>query len=254
MASRTKMARKLDLVCEVQVMRALVGFAVLLHYPINQHVARSALYDLIFHYKGTNPPEEVPYSHVQYLTLGFFALSVGTACVVRDLGIVFQVIGGLAGSLLVFVLPGGLVVAHCRGRYKEDTRAVDTVTVRMHEVRYAPGRSASLSRTSSSENRGLTRVRRSVDEYMDVESVARAHFEDGDSHRLRSRGMNGSHAVNGNIPEEPATGVIVRIVHEPHPEIGNTAMECEPLGWALIVLGACVFAITMYITFVHKHE
>jgi hypothetical protein len=145
-------------------MKFLVGFAVLLHYPINQHVARSALYDLICHYSGAIPRAHVPYSHVAGLTLAFFVLSVGTACVVSDLGVVFQVIGGLAGSLLVFVLPGGLVVAHCRGRFTD-------VSSPAHPPEGCSV-SGGMSRTVSGEE-GLPPKRRSFDHYLDVESLSR---------------------------------------------------------------------------------
>jgi hypothetical protein len=69
----------------------------------------------------------------------------------------------------------------------------------------------------------------------------------------RARGTNGAdgnHTVNGNIPEGvEGTNGGVTCLHEAHPEIPSTAMEYEPLGWALIALGAGVFVITMYITF-----
>lgn len=242
----SKTLRKLSL---VQVMRFLVGFAVLLHYPINQHVARSALYDLICHYIGATPQAHVPYSHVAGLTVAFFAASVGTACVVSDLGIVFQVIGGLAGSLLVFVLPGGLVVAHCRGRFHDESS--DTVA-QAHVHEGSNGAGAPMTRTTSSED-GAPRARRSI-EYIDVESQSRAGIEHRKP-RARSTmhrvGSTGSHGVDGSILEEDEPyGGVVSVHSEAHPEMGNTAMEYEPLGWALIALGACVFVITMYITFV----
>jgi hypothetical protein len=55
--------------------------------------------------------ENVPYSHVAAMTVLFFTATTTTACVVDDLGTVFQLIGGLAGSLLIFVLPGALLIA-----------------------------------------------------------------------------------------------------------------------------------------------
>jgi hypothetical protein len=58
--------------------------------------------------------EDVPYRHVAAITVLFFIATTTTACVVTDLGIVFQFIGGIAGSLLIFVLPGALVVADNR--------------------------------------------------------------------------------------------------------------------------------------------
>jgi hypothetical protein len=55
--------------------------------------------------------EDVPYSHVAAMTVLFFVATTSTACAVDDLGTVFQLIGGFAGSLLIFVLPGALLIA-----------------------------------------------------------------------------------------------------------------------------------------------
>jgi solute carrier family 38 (sodium-coupled neutral amino acid transporter), member 7/8 len=92
------------------LVRFIVGWAVVLHYPINQHVARSALYDLVCTYARATPATHVPYKHIAGLTVVFFSATTATACVVSDLGVVFQVIGGVAGSLLIFILPGALLV------------------------------------------------------------------------------------------------------------------------------------------------
>ena len=141
------------------------------------------------HYCRVTPQAHVPYSHVAGLTVAFFAASVGTACVVSDLGIVFQVIGGLAGSLLVFVLPGGLVVAHCRGRFRDDPVAtVVQEPSHIHEGNTGSGSGPGIlmARSTSSES-GLPRVHKSCD-YIDVESQSRAGIE---HRKARARVTNG---------------------------------------------------------------
>ena len=60
--------------------------------------------------------ENVPYPHVAAITVIFFVATTTTACAVTDLGVVFQFIGGIAGSLLIFVLPGSLLIADGRPR------------------------------------------------------------------------------------------------------------------------------------------
>jgi hypothetical protein len=154
-------------------MRLLVGIAVLLHYPINQHVARTALSDLIEHCFGRAP-------HIHVLTVFFFAATVSTACLTSDLGVVFQLIGGLAGSLLVFVLPGALVVAKRRS-----------------ERRHSPD--------------GSTGLRVQVHTFRNSEPFA---------------------------PERVST------------QLPSGMLDSKFLGWLLILLGTCVFSLTVYLTYI----
>lgn len=95
----------------MQATRFIVGWAVLFHYPINQHVARTAMHDLLCKYTGLRRHRVTPYARLASLTLVFFVAAVTLACLIRDLGTVFQIMGGVAGSLLIFVLPGALLVA-----------------------------------------------------------------------------------------------------------------------------------------------
>jgi amino acid permease len=92
------------------LMRGCVGFAVTLHYPINLHAARSAVYDLFCEFSGLPLVAEPPYLHTAATAVLLWAGTAVTACFVSDLGTVFQIIGGVAGSVVIFVLPGALLI------------------------------------------------------------------------------------------------------------------------------------------------
>lgn len=109
----------------MQILRFSIGLAVLLHYPINSHLARSALYDLICRSIGVMQQAHVPYSHVVMVSIMYFIACIGTACAVKDLGLVFSVMGGMFSSLVVIMLPGALVVAHARGWSTKDRKIAE---------------------------------------------------------------------------------------------------------------------------------
>jgi amino acid permease len=100
----------------MQLVSLAVGLAVVLHYPINHHAARSAVYDLACRTLGHPAAARPPYAHVAAATAALFAATLVTACLVSDLGVVFRVVGGVAGSAIIFVLPGALLVLHARPR------------------------------------------------------------------------------------------------------------------------------------------
>ena len=282
----------------MQGVRFFVGWAVVLHYPINQHVARSALYDLIcrcasafvskmrrgcmsahlgmmclllhaalgalyscipmpakgrLHRQvmsmfpticglrrrlGFEPrQEDVPYQHVAAITLGFFVAVTTTACIVTDLGIVFQLIGGIAGSLLIFILPGALIVADHR------KVAVDSY-----------GASSSRSHRDSNRNGESSRSASRSDARHQQPDDAHApilHGSVGERNghgRSRSRGSNGR--SNGAAPR------MVRGAHSAHSQALLDAKPCYEsrwdsvtLGWTLIVLGILVAVLTVCTAF-----
>lgn len=76
------------------------------HYPINSFAARSATYDLACRAAGRTPHSAPPYMHLAATAVALWLLTVATACAVKDLGMVFQVVGGVAGAAIIFVVPG----------------------------------------------------------------------------------------------------------------------------------------------------
>eukprot|EP01025_Chloroclados_australasicus_P051016 TRINITY_DN5931_c3_g1_i7.p1 TRINITY_DN5931_c3_g1~~TRINITY_DN5931_c3_g1_i7.p1 ORF type:complete len:637 (+),score=44.50 TRINITY_DN5931_c3_g1_i7:195-2105(+) len=96
----------------IQVVRGLVGLSALLHYPINQHVARAALDDLFAHVFGwqTSKEADVAYWRIVMCTIMFFVPCTVTAILVTDLGMVFHLLGGIASACFIFVIPGLMMV------------------------------------------------------------------------------------------------------------------------------------------------
>lgn len=94
----------------MQTAHILVGAAATLHYPVDLHAARTAYYDLACKYLGRVPVYPPPYPPIAAAAASMFGLTAILACVLTDLGKVFQVIGGLAGSVVIFVLPGAVMI------------------------------------------------------------------------------------------------------------------------------------------------
>ena len=94
----------------MQAARILVGAAAMLHYPVDLHPARTALYDLACKCIGRRAVYPPPYPPIAAAAASMFCLTAVLACVLTDLGKVFQVIGGLAGSMVIFVLPGAVMI------------------------------------------------------------------------------------------------------------------------------------------------
>eukprot|EP00892_Ulva_mutabilis_P003484 jgi/Ulvmu1/1507/UM011_0237.1 len=95
----------------MQAARILVGAAATLHYPVDLHAARTALYDLACKYMGRDAVYPPPYPPIAAAAASMFCLTAAIACALTDLGSVFKVIGGLAGSVVIFVLPGAVMVS-----------------------------------------------------------------------------------------------------------------------------------------------
>lgn len=93
----------------MQIARILVGGAATLHYPVDLHAARTALYDLACKYSGQTPQYPPPYLPIAAAAASMWCLTAVLACILTDLGKVFQVIGGIAGSIVIFVLPGAIL-------------------------------------------------------------------------------------------------------------------------------------------------
>lgn len=99
----------------VQVARGLVGLMKLVSYPINLHPARSAVRDLL--QQATGRPLDSELFHVS-TTLLLFLPTLAVALSVRDLGLVFQIIGGTNGAALIFCLPGLMLMTYARQKAK----------------------------------------------------------------------------------------------------------------------------------------
>lgn len=107
-------------------MREIIAFAVLLHYPINSHTARSAAYDLICVAFGRQPNiDRAPLWQSHALTLAVFVASVYSACITDDLGTTFALLGGVCSCTVVIIMPGLLALAYAIKFRKRQTRTVE---------------------------------------------------------------------------------------------------------------------------------
>ena len=95
-------------------------------FPVNHHAARAALDDLLADAFGWAhcAPGHAPVMRHASQTLAFVALTSVVAFIVTDLGKVFELIGATCGSLVMFVIPAGLLVhPKLRRRGKRSSRA-----------------------------------------------------------------------------------------------------------------------------------
>ena len=91
---------------------ALAGVSALVTYPVSHFVSRAALDDLYVAMAGKEPafPGRAPLKRHAGQTVVFVGMTTATAALVRDLGVVFRVLGSIGGSLVVFILPGILLL------------------------------------------------------------------------------------------------------------------------------------------------
>ena len=91
---------------------ALAGVSALVTYPVSHFVSRAALDDLYVAMAGKEPafPGRAPLKRHMGQTVVFVGLTTATALLVRDLGVVFRVLGSIGGSLVVFIMPGILLL------------------------------------------------------------------------------------------------------------------------------------------------
>ena len=91
---------------------ALAGVSALVTYPVSHFVSRAALDDLYVAMAGKEPafPGRAPLKRHMGQTVVFVGMTTATALLVRDLGVVFRVLGSIGGSLVVFILPGILLL------------------------------------------------------------------------------------------------------------------------------------------------
>ena len=91
---------------------ALAGVSALVTYPVSHFVSRAAIDDLYAAMAGKEPafPGRAPLKRHMGQTVVFVGMTTATALLVRDLGVVFRVLGSIGGSLVVFILPGILLL------------------------------------------------------------------------------------------------------------------------------------------------
>ena len=91
---------------------ALAGVSALVTYPVSHFVSRAALDDVYVAMAGKERafPGRAPLKRHMGQTLVFVGMTTATAALVRDLGAVFRVFASIGGSLVVFIMPGILLL------------------------------------------------------------------------------------------------------------------------------------------------
>lgn len=219
------------------VVRILVGLAVALHYPINLHAARTALYDLVCEGCGRTPTHPAPYPALAAASLAIWAGSLLVACLVTDLGKLFQVVGGLAGSLIIFVMPGLLLAV--------DNNAPQSGVVPEAE-----------ELNSDAVLHGEAGRADNVVEPQDHDQMPLLH--DGEAVKTAPADeslleLGGSGDVQQQHGEEPVLGRFSQHGQTAEPAQGNCTGKSSPqivvAGWGLVVVGLCIMCLTVHLTF-----
>jgi hypothetical protein len=224
------------------VVRILVGCAVALHYPIDLHVARTALYDLVCGCVGKVPVHPAPYVSLAQCTLAIWSGSLITACLVTDLGTVFQVLGGVACTLFIFILPGLMLLlddsdweqlapetgdAHPELDNKEqiqDSREAEGAVSAIDEIPLLVGEAHCQGDQSTTLGHGASCTHTGIVEAMDVDEIDAGVCS---SSAELNYGAGGRSLENSCRRRSCATRV---------------------LGWVLVSIGACVMCLTVYLT------
>jgi hypothetical protein len=92
---------------------ALAGVSALVTYPVSHFVSRAAIDDLYAAMAGKERvcPGRAPLKRHMGQTVVFVGMTTATAALVSDgLGVVFRVLGSIGGSLVVFIMPGILLL------------------------------------------------------------------------------------------------------------------------------------------------
>jgi hypothetical protein len=91
---------------------AAAGVSALVTYPVSHFVSRAALDDVYVAMAGKERafPGRAPLKRHMGQTLVFVGMTTATAALVRDLGVVFRVFASIGGSLVVFIMPGILLL------------------------------------------------------------------------------------------------------------------------------------------------
>ena len=217
------------------VVRILVGFAVALHYPIDLHVARTALYDLVCGCLGVVPVHPAPYVSLAQCTAAIWSGSLVLACLVTDLGIVFQVLGGVACTLLIFILPGLMLL------FDDASGVRGSMPLQIHSRENMEG--------GTEDSRGGEAA---IDRIPLLPSSTGSGGRDQGSTADEDRAVDiDSPGVGCQVGLDVAFVSAVSGGQEGEGARGDGEIGCgtQVLGWFLVSFGSCIMLLTVYLTF-----
>lgn len=91
----------------MKVARCVIGCVVVGHYPLNHHPARLCVEDLLHVMLDWT---SIPFWLSALITLGYVVSTIAVAVLVQDLGSVLHMIGGTVASMMIFLLPGLILI------------------------------------------------------------------------------------------------------------------------------------------------
>jgi sodium-coupled neutral amino acid transporter 7/8 len=120
----------------MQLARAAVGCIQLISFPVNHFPARAALQDLVAHvWFGDSEQHSSFIQEEQHMAsfhnpwslfnivevLLFFGSSLTLAMFITDLGLVFKLIGGTGGGILILGIPGALLIQYAVAKHNNSS-------------------------------------------------------------------------------------------------------------------------------------
>jgi sodium-coupled neutral amino acid transporter 7/8 len=111
----------------IQVARGVVGLLQIASFPINHLPARNAARDIVSCITGSVPGGR---SFVIVETVLFFFTTLAISLLVTDLGAIFSVVGGTCGSVIIFGVPGVLLLKYSYGKRLKPIKAEEEATLR----------------------------------------------------------------------------------------------------------------------------
>ncbi|EFN58616.1 hypothetical protein CHLNCDRAFT_50436 [Chlorella variabilis] len=103
----------------MQAARACIGLIQICAYPVNHHPARGAVRDLIFQTTDRTVGGRAFYA---LEPLAFFGTTLALALVCSDLGVILKLVGGTCGAMLIFLMPGALLVQYSLTKHRASRR------------------------------------------------------------------------------------------------------------------------------------
>jgi hypothetical protein len=186
-----------------------------------------------------------PYASIAQCTFVIWGGSLITACLVTDLGIVFQVLGGIACSLVILILPGLMLLLDGLDQQQLASGVVDG----QPEVRNIGQLRESLEHEAAAV--AVDRIPLLVGEA--PLQAERAPISDTD---IRHRATLPTHAATVELSAADLVAIGLRSGCAELQREGNGLLDkcsgpdvaTQVLGWTLVSLGLCIMALTVYLT------
>jgi amino acid permease len=110
----------------ISTARLIVGVLQIASYPVNHFPARKALSEGIIMPLLKKEPSGNGFVFVE--TSVFFTLSLILALSFTELGTVFSLVGGTSGTVIIFIIPGALLLHEARDHHQQNIRILFSIS------------------------------------------------------------------------------------------------------------------------------